>query len=345
MARKPSPSSGGSSRPDSPSSGSTAGSSRAGSSAAGRSGTRAGTRAGTTAGAAAGFNTDRNSAAPAGGTLASLPSTSRSRPLLLGLAIAGWTTFAVEWVVILTIVMGRGSSPRVAVAHNDNPPPRVAQSTPITPTPPTTTSRTTTTPRNTTNPTATKTPAANKANPFLNPEPNAMGMELNAGHTAILLDAVDRSEAWFEDGKAALAAGLTRDRANQTVSIVTIRDGEIGKFNGNPFKPGPSQLAPLNRFLNPLNTKGSSGLGKGIDTAVETGANEIIFITSRSDRWGGYLSTVEQKLQPKRGKVTLHVVQVGENSDELQAFVQGVNSGRYLRLTPEQLKTWRAAAK
>lgn len=346
MARQSNSSSGGSSRPDRPSAsgaGTRAGS-KAGSSAAGRSGSRTGTRAGTAVGAT-GFTTAHGQAAPAAGQIASLPTHHKTRPMLVGLAIAGWATFAVEWVIVLVIIVGRtGGGPNVAGAYDQTPPPpRATTPAPRTTTPPTPT----TTPRTTTPPRPTPSPppaAANTDNPLLMSTPNALGMTLNAGHTAVLLDAVDKSSDWFDDGKAALTAGLTKNASGQTVSLFTIRDGVIGEFNGNPFAPGPARRTPLNQFLDPLDTKGSSGLGNGVDAAVGSGAKEIIFITSRSTNWSGYLSTLERKLQPSSGRVTFHVVQVGDASAELQAFVQGVNSGRYTRITPSQLKTWRAAA-
>lgn len=288
----------------------------------------------------AGFTTAHGQAAPAGGQLATLPSHQKPRPMLVGLAIAGWATFAVEWVIILIIIIGRsGGGPNVAAAHHESTPPAKATTPAPRTTPSTPNTRTTTPPRATT-PAAT----ADTDNPFLMSAPNALGMTLNAGHTAILLDAVDKSSAWFDDGKAALAAGLTRNASGQTASLFTIRDGKIGEFKENPFAPGSARRTALDQFLNPLDTKGSRGLGNGIDAAVESDAKEIIFITSRSTNWSGYLATLERKLQPNSGRVKLHVVQVGDASAELQAFVQGVNSGRYTRVTPSQLKTWRSAA-
>ncbi|MEO1237960.1 MAG: hypothetical protein AAFX76_14340, partial [Planctomycetota bacterium] len=130
MVRKPGPSSSGSpSRPDSPMSSKSGSGSNAGASAAGRSGTRAGTSAGTRAGTAVGahpaFTTERADTAPAGGALMAMPMSRKPRPALVGLAIAGWATFAVQWVLVIVIILGRGDTARVAAAENipASPPP------------------------------------------------------------------------------------------------------------------------------------------------------------------------------------------------------------------------------
>lgn len=353
MIRKPSPGSSGSSRPASPSA------SGSGSSAGTKSGTRAGTSAGTRAGTAmgtrAGFTTDLGVAEPAGGAVMAMAHR-KPQPVLVGLAIAGWATFAVQWIFVIVLILGRGgSTSNVSVAQAEVRPPATNQAT--TPTPRTTTPpRTTTTtpprtttaapPRNTPTTTTPPRPAVvDNNNPFLALTPNALGVPLNPGHTAILLDAVDRSSAWFNEGKAALISGLTRSGNGQTVSLFTIRDGEIGQFANNPFTPAFARLSPLTSFLNPLTTQGSRGLGNGLDAAIASGASEVIFITSRSTNWGGYLGTLKSKLNPNGRQVTLHVLQVGDESAELRGFVEGGdNNGRYTRITPQQLKAWRTAA-
>ncbi|MEM9916052.1 MAG: hypothetical protein AAF911_13945 [Planctomycetota bacterium] len=365
MIRKPSPGSSGSSRPASPSA------SGSGSSAGTKSGTKAGTRAGTAMGTRVGFTTDTGIAEPAGGAVMAMHRP-KPKPALVGLAIAGWATFAVQWIVVLVIILGRGGGTNnvtVAQANTANRPvPQAATPAPQNPAPRTTTTtttprNTTTTPRNTTttprattptptpspratNPNPTPAPAAaDRNNPFLALSPNALGMSLNPGHTAILLDAVDRSSEWFDDGKAGLIAGLTRPGNGQTISLFTIRDGQVGRFANNPFTPAPARLSPLTRFFNPITTQGSRGLGTGLDAAIQSGADEVIFITSRSTNWGGYLNTLESKLNTDGGKVKLHIVQVGDVSTELRGFVQGnKNNGRYTRITPQQLQTWRSAA-
>lgn len=291
-------------------------------------------------GTRAGFTTNVGVAEPAGGAIMTMPR-SKPKPMLVGLAIAGWATFAVQWVIILVIVLGRsGGATQVAVAQAETPT-RSAATTPAprTANPPVAPRTSTPTPR----PPA---PAVvDQNNPFLALSPNALGMRLNSGHTAILFDAIDRSSAWFSDGKAGLIAGLTRPATGQTVSLFTIRDGEISAFNNNPFVPAPARLSPLTRFLNPLTAAGSGGLGNGLDTAIASGAQEVVFITSRSTNWSGYLDTLKNKLNPNGRKVTLHVLQVGDASADLRGFVESSgNNGRYTRITPQQLKTWRNAA-
>ncbi|MEO0515223.1 MAG: hypothetical protein AAF086_08015, partial [Planctomycetota bacterium] len=160
MIRKPSPGSSGSSRPASP------GASSSGSSSGTRAGTSAGTRAGTSAGTRAGFTTNVGVAEPAGGAIVSMPQRGKPKPMLVGLAIAGWATFAVEWIVVLVIILGRsGGANNIAVSHAqtaDRPAISAPATTPprttATPTPPRTT--TTTPPR-----VATPTPAPTPARP------------------------------------------------------------------------------------------------------------------------------------------------------------------------------------
>ncbi len=294
-----------------------------------------------------GFTTNVGVAEPAGGAMVTM-ARSKPKPMLVGLAIAGWATFAVEWIVVLVIILGRGGGANnVTVAQAADRPaitnttPRATATTPsATATPP----RTTTNPPPTTTPTRARPAVIDNNNPFLALAPNALGMTLNPGHTAVLLDAVDRSSAWFDDGKAALIAGLTRPSTGQTVSLFTIRDGAIGTFDSNPFAPAPAQLSPLTRFLNPITPLGSRGLGSGLDAAIASGAQELIFITSRATNWSGYLPTLKDKLNPSGRKVTLHFLQLGDNSPELRSFVEARdNGGRYTLITPEQLKAWRSA--
>ncbi|MEO1236833.1 MAG: hypothetical protein AAFX76_08610, partial [Planctomycetota bacterium] len=187
-------------------------------------------------------------------------------------------------------------------------------------------------------------PTVDPSNPFQMLRPNALGLPLSSGHTAVLLDAVDRSSAWFDDAKAALVPGLSRSANNQTASLVLIRDGQVVAYNRNPFTPAANQISPLNRFLNPITAQGSRGLGNGLDAAVATGADHIVFITSRSTNWAGYLTTLERKLRPDGRRITLHIVQVGDASDDLRAFTTGANGGRYVQLDPAQLASWRSAA-
>ncbi|MEM8737954.1 MAG: hypothetical protein AAGG38_05675 [Planctomycetota bacterium] len=338
MARKPgSSSSGQPSRPDSPMGGS---GSTAGSKSGTKSGTRAGTAAGTSAGTRAGFSTMQapGNTEPAGGPLMSLPAARKPRPALVALAIAGWATFVVQWVLIVVIIVGRGDQPRVAAAESA--PPRVAANpSPVGAGPaPAPANRPTPTPA------PAPTPRIDASNPFQMLDANALGMPLNSGHTAVLLDAVDRSKAWFDDAKAALLAGLTRPTGNRRASLVLIRDGKTLTYNNRIFNPNPNQLTPLRRFLDPVTPAGSRGLGAGLDAAIGSGANEVVFITSRSTNWSAYLSTLERKLQPSGRRVTLHVVQMGDPSPELRAFVEGANGGRYTVLSAEQLDTWRKAA-
>ncbi|MEM6856189.1 MAG: hypothetical protein AAF593_17450, partial [Planctomycetota bacterium] len=118
MIRKPSPGSSGSSRPASPSA------SGSGSSAGTKSGTKAGTRAGTAMGTRVGFTTDTGLAEPAGGAVMAMHRP-KPKPALVGLAIAGWLTFAVQWIFVIVLILGRGGGTNnvtVAQANTANRP-------------------------------------------------------------------------------------------------------------------------------------------------------------------------------------------------------------------------------
>lgn len=305
-------------------------------------------------GTRAGFTTDYGMGESTAGVVMPLPGR-KPQPMLVGLAIAGWATFAVQWIFVIVLIIGRGGSPNtVTVAQADTTPPRTSPpaSQPITRPPtsavtPTPTQRPapSTRPATVTPTPQPVTPAADPNNPFLALRPNALGMDLNSGHTVILIDAVQQSSGWLDDGKAALIAGLTRPARGQTASLLTIRDGEIDAYSGNPLIPGSGQLTGLARFFNPLDTQGKGGLGAGLDAAVATGADEIIFLTSRASRWGGYLETVERKLTPDGRRVKLSVVSIGGASEDLREFVRAPrNGGRFTQISPQQLKAWRDAA-
>ncbi|MEM9883249.1 MAG: hypothetical protein AAF800_10065 [Planctomycetota bacterium] len=347
MIRKPSPSSSGSGRAaGSPGSSGTGSSTSAGTSA----GSRAGSRTGTAAAAVPQFTTDGGGAEPALAHLAAPPPRPKPRPALVGLAVAGWATFAVEWVFVIVIVLGRGTPPPVveaapATASAARPTPRV-QTTTTPPRPETTRPAAAPPPRPAA--TAPTPPAATPADPnniFTMRRPHVLGLPLENGHTAVLFDAIERSEPWFDDGKAALKAGLTRSGNNQArVSLVTTRNKRVSRLGDAPLTPAPARLGELSRFLDPLTPAGSGGLGDALDAAVATGADRVVFVTSRSDHWGGYLGTLKGKLSPAGRTVRLDVVQIGEVSSELRGFVEQQPGGRYRLLTPQRIAGWRQAA-
>ncbi|MEM7627430.1 MAG: permease prefix domain 1-containing protein [Planctomycetota bacterium] len=163
-------------------------------------------------------------------------------------------------------------------------------------------------------------------------KPNVLGMTLNPGHTAVILDAGNTAGPWLDGAKAALIRGLTQSGSSEHVgSLFAIQASGVIALDGQPFTPGPELSTPLTRFLEPVAAKGRGGLGVSLDAALADGVDEIILITSRANGWGGYLPTLQRKLRTDDKRVTLHVVQLGEPSAELQRFVEGRNGGRYLR--------------
>ncbi|MEM7624972.1 MAG: hypothetical protein AAF333_05035 [Planctomycetota bacterium] len=364
MIRKPSSTSSGVSRPDSPMSAGNAGSgtggSRAGSSVGGsRAGTSAGSRAGVVVAAGNGGQSIDAPVAQA------VPARQPASPLLIGAACAGWGAFVILWVLVITIMINRGDTANTALAQ--------APTTPATPLPQTPTVNTTVTPTPTTpqantpvqvpTPAPTNTPAPTPAprpntpapaptpappalsenNPFGMNRANVLGFELNRGHTAVLFDAIAKSEGWLDDGKAALMSGLTRPASARRVSLVTTSDGQAQTMLASPFAPGAGRFTPLNQFLRPIEAKGKGGLGKALDEAINTDADEVVFITSRATGWGGYINTLRSKLKTNsNAPVKLHVIQIGEPNADLRTFVEGSdNDGTYLLLTEDQLRTWR----
>ncbi|MEL7089330.1 MAG: hypothetical protein AAGL98_12970 [Planctomycetota bacterium] len=175
---------------------------------------------------------------------------------------------------------------------------------------------------------------------------NALGFELNRGHTAVLLDAIAKSEGWLDDGKAALMAGLTRPASARRVSLIATANGQTSAMLASPFVPGAARFSPLNQFLRPLQARGRGGLGASLNAAIDTGADEVVFITSRSTGWAGYLGTLHGMLKMDSGApVTFHVIQIGEPDNDLRRFVENDNGGTYRLLTEDQLRTWRRASR
>lgn len=297
---------------------------------------------------------------------------------MISLACAGWGTFVLLWVFVITIIINRGDTGNTVLAQTahvtpppatspgpvtpqantsaqvptptPNPSPRTA--TPPTPQPanPTTPTPTATTPT----PTPTVTPPApaptptppppalSEKNPFGISRANVLGFQINPGHTAVLLDAIERSQGWMDDGKAALISGLTRPDVSRRVSLVTTSDGQVQAMPTNPFSPGASKFTPLNNFLRPVKAVGKGGLGAGLTAAIDTGADEVVFITSRSGGWGGYLNTLRGMLKMNSGSpVKLHIIQIGESNNALRQFVENECQGTYLLLSEDQLRTWR----
>ena len=355
MVRKPGSSSSGSSRPDSPmASAGRSGTSGGSGSAGGTSGgTAGGTASGSMSGSAGSSAVGRRGAgvdarsravpvAPTTASLAQAAPRSRTSPTLVGLAIAGWATFAVQWVIVLVIVLGRGSTLSSTNAAAPVASPREY-------TRPTNTADTDRQRPTSNANAAASTPAADADadpnNPLQMPQANVLGLPLDADHTAVLLDAIQISSAWLDDAKTTLLAGLSRPANGRRVSLLISRDGQATPLPANPFTPAANRLSSLAGFLNPVTASGSGGLSNSIDAAIDSGATEMIFITSRATGWGSWLGTLDGKLTAGNNRIKLHVIQIGEINDDLRGYVTSPpNNGTYLSLQPDQLRQWRTAA-
>ncbi|MEM9417554.1 MAG: hypothetical protein AAGA25_00685 [Planctomycetota bacterium] len=317
-------------------------------------------------GSRVGFTTDVGVAEPAGGAIATLDEHRKPKPALVGLAIAGWATFAVQWIVVLVIILGRGGTPNNITVAQAQPAPRPAVTNPAPPPAPEIPApkaqAPTPKPQTTTPPKATPQPAVpnivdkpkttpppkpvvvDKSNPLLNPTPNVMNVELQPGHTAVLFDAVDRSKYWYNNARKALIAGLSHQGSGQTISLFAVSDGKVIAYPKNPFTPSPARRAALTTFLDPIEPIGKGGLGASLDAAVASGAKEVVFVTGRSTGWGAYLETLKKKLNSGDRTVKLHIVQMGEESPELKTFIEGENEGEYQQVWFKPLEAWLKAA-
>jgi hypothetical protein len=174
---------------------------------------------------------------------------------------------------------------------------------------------------------------------------NLLGQPLPGQHTAVLLDAIEISGPWLTDVKAALVLGLSQSaEPGQRVSLLYSRDGNATVMDASPFTPAGARLSGLSRFFNGVDAAGRGGLTASLTAAVETGATDLVFITSRASGWAGYLSRLEQMLTAQQ-RVRLHVIQIGDTNDDLRAFVRGANGGTYTNLTAEQIQNWRNATR
>lgn len=250
--------------------------------------------------------------------------------MLKGLAIAGWITFAVEWMVVILVVTSLLGQERRVEA--DAAPQRVA-ATPRTP------ART---------PAAVQTPAPRTVTPTrVTPSrpavgvagsagANVLGMTLSPGHTVVLLDAVEQSGPWLSRAKAKLITGLSQSGpAGATFSVAVINNNSGRSLTNRRLTYGPAAAGPLRTALTPLQIKGTKGLGTGLDTATKLGADQVIFITSRSTKWGPAVPFLQSKLNANGKRVRLDVVQVNNQAvAELRAFVTGANKGQYRVVAP-----------
>lgn len=243
--------------------------------------------------------------------------------MLKWLAIGGWGTFAVEWLVmllVLTSLVGQGGRVKAEAA-----PQREAKATP-----PTSAQSATPTPR-------TATPAAPVVAPSAtSAKANVLGMTLSRGHTVVLVDAVEQSRPWMNQAKAKLIAGLSQPGLpGATFSIAVINNNSGRSLTNERLTYGPAVAGKLRSALNPLQIKGTKGLGTGLDTAGKLGADQIIFITSRNQRWGAYVTFLEGKLSLNGKRIRLDVVQVNDKaSTDLQKYITGANNGQYRVVTP-----------
>ena len=242
-----------------------------------------------------------------------------AHPALKWLAFAGWGTFVAEWLLMLlflaNIVGGanprpveaapRAAAPTTSVTTNNNPQPvKVA-------------------------PRVTSTPAAVA-------QAHVLGLQPSPGHTVIVLDAVEKSTAWFTRGKNNLKAGLSRPGpTGATFSIAVINNNSGRGLIEQPVTYGPAAAATLNRALDSLHISGTKGFGKGFDAAARMAPDQIIFITSRDTKWAAAIPFLESKLLINGKKTRLHVVQVNDAEvSELKSFVTGSNGGRYRLAKP-----------
>ena len=266
-----------------------------------------------------------------------------AHPAIKWLAIGGWGTFVAEWLMMMLVLTNLVGSDGHRDTEAAPPAPRATVTPPVTP--PATTTRSATPPRTAvTPPPAAVTPSAN-VTPFTDPRANVMGLNVDPGHTVVLLDAIERSAPWFDDAKAALVAGLSKPGpGGATFSFAVVNDNNGRALIPRPLAYGPAAAGPLRDNLTPLQIKGTKGFWNGFDAANALKPDQIVFITARATSWPAVIPSFESRLRVDGKRVRLNVIQVGPAVPELKAFVTGANGGRYEQFAPAQLDTWRKAA-
>ena len=261
------------------------------------------------------------------------------RDILLITCTAGWTAFVCEAVFLLILLVSPSPQP-VAEAGAEarrpaTPTAPVQTAQPVAPKPqPQPAPPASAEPQPATPP---ATPAADDTNPYTAATANVLGLPVNEP-TTIVFDAIDRAAPFLDGVKAALVAGLAK--GGPPIELMALQDGQLVRWNPQPKPTAPGDAASLQQFVGGLEAVAGPGFWTAVDAGARGVGQRFIFITPRTDQWGGIVNQLDQRLDRGGSSTRLDVVQLGNPVPELRAFVEGANGGRYTVVDDATLRAW-----
>lgn len=256
---------------------------------------------------------------------------------LLGLVGVTLLTACVA-VIILTVKLG-SDSPSSQVARAQPPVKHPPQPTVVTQVPPQSK------PVNNNvipaPPAATTVKAVDAENPWSLKTPNVLGVPVR-GHTAIVVDAIEKSEPFLAPVLDALDTGLGHAGGNATASVFYINSDKIKSFDDNPAAVGPATSAKLSAFQKSIKPDGRRGFWKGFDAAASSGASQIVIITGRKS-WDSSIPFLTQKLNSADNAPLVTFVHIDADVASLRNTLRDTANG-YRPIPLDQLNAWHNAA-
>ena len=163
-------------------------------------------------------------------------------------------------------------------------------------------------------PVAPDAPAVDPDNPHGWSTPTVLGQPL-AGHTAVLVDAVEQSRPWMGSVNRSLLETLSKPGQDETVSVFYVHDGEVSALPRQPLRPGRAVRSSLARLQREAPAAGKKGFYDGLNAALDARPDHVLVITGRQE-WDKAADYVLSLVQKAPSKPTFNVVSMGgENAD------------------------------
>ncbi|BAM02943.1 zinc ribbon domain-containing protein [Phycisphaera mikurensis] len=159
-----------------------------------------------------------------------------------------------------------------------------------------------------------------------------------AGHTAVLVDAVEQSRGWIDDVNATLLATLSRNGDGEKVSVFYVHDGEVSRLPRQPLAPGRALRASLAKLQEQAPAAGRKGFYDGLHAALGARPDHVIVITGRRE-WDKAADYVLGRVTDAPSKPTFSVVSLGGPNADLDR-ITAATGGELDDLSPRTVRSW-----
>lgn len=178
------------------------------------------------------------------------------------------------------------------------------------------------------------------ANPFTRGEANVLGLPLR-DRTVVVVDASQPSEAWLPDAEAAIAAGLVGHDPRGRVEVIYSTDHGLEALGGGMTRVAslsPEQFAALHERVG---VGGDVSLVPAVRQALGLEPTHLVLVTGR--RPTDEEVAVLRSVLAGTPALIVDIVVVDRETVALEDL-SAEHRGRYVFLTTDRLREWRAAA-